>query len=107
VEARIILTGRNVVEYDRERICAQIQKDLDQHSGLQSKGLRVLSVDIRDDGMPLHLVTQGNVSAYCMKCRATVDVKSPRSIVMKNGRPATQGSCGACGTKVVRIGTVV
>jgi hypothetical protein len=39
-----------------------------------------------------------------MKCRAKVEIKSPKSITMKNGRPATQGACPTCGTKVFRIG---
>lgn len=44
------------------------------------------------------------MQAYCMKCRAKVDIKNPTSITMKNGRPATQGECPKCGTKVFRIG---
>ena len=44
------------------------------------------------------------MQAYCMKCRAKREIKNPKSIVMKNGRPATQGECPVCGTKVYRIG---
>jgi len=44
------------------------------------------------------------MDAYCMKCRAKREIKNPKSIVMKNGRPATQGECPVCGTKVYRIG---
>lgn len=44
------------------------------------------------------------MQAYCMKCRKKVEISSPRAIKMKNGRPATQGTCGRCGTKVFRIG---
>ena len=44
------------------------------------------------------------MEAYCMKCRANREIKNPKSIVMKNGRPATQGECPVCGTKVYRIG---
>ena len=46
----------------------------------------------------------GLMQAYCMKCRKKVDIKDPKSIVMKNKRPATQGVCPRCGTKVFRIG---
>jgi len=46
------------------------------------------------------------MEAYCMKCRAKRKIKNPKSIVMKNGRPATQGECPVCGTKVYRIGKV-
>ena len=44
------------------------------------------------------------MQAYCMKCRKKVEISSPRAIKMKNGRPATQGTFGRCGTKVFRIG---
>ena len=42
--------------------------------------------------------------AYCMKCRSKVDIKNPQKITLKNGRPATSGTCPKCGTKVFRIG---
>ncbi len=44
------------------------------------------------------------MQAYCMKCRAKREIKNPKSITMKNGKPATQGVCPNCGTKVFRIG---
>jgi DNA-directed RNA polymerase subunit RPC12/RpoP len=44
------------------------------------------------------------MQAYCVKCRKKVEIKNPRSIRMKNKRPATQGVCPRCGTKVFRIG---
>jgi len=31
-------------------------------------------------------------------------MKDPRSVTMKNGKPATQGTCPVCGTKMYRIG---
>lgn len=42
--------------------------------------------------------------AYCVKCRAQRDIKNPQNVTLKNGRPATQGVCPVCGTKVFRIG---
>ena len=42
--------------------------------------------------------------AYCMKCRAKKVMADPKQITMKNGKPATQGSCPDCGTKMFRIG---
>jgi len=42
--------------------------------------------------------------AYCMKCRKKVEIKNPTSVTLKNNRPATQGVCPSCGTKVFRIG---
>ena len=44
------------------------------------------------------------MQAYCMKCKAKREMKDARSITMKNGRPATQGTCPAYGTKMFRIG---
>ena len=43
-------------------------------------------------------------TAYCMKCRRKVEIRNPRQIILKNGRPAVQGVCPSCGTKVFRIG---
>ena len=43
-------------------------------------------------------------TAYCMKCKEKVEIKNPRQITLKNGRPAVQGVCSVCGTKVFRIG---
>ena len=36
--------------------------------------------------------------------RKKVEIQNPRAITMKNKRPATQGVCPRCGTKVFRIG---
>jgi hypothetical protein len=44
------------------------------------------------------------MQAYCMKCRTKREMKDARAITMKNGRPATQGVCPICGTKMFRIG---
>jgi hypothetical protein len=39
-----------------------------------------------------------------MKCRRKVDIRNARQVTLKNGRPATEGVCPVCGTKVFRIG---
>lgn len=44
------------------------------------------------------------MEAYCVKCRSKTQIKDAQGITMKNGKPATQGVCPACGTKVFRIG---
>ena len=44
------------------------------------------------------------MQAYCFKCRSKKEIKGPQKITLKNGRPATRGSCPTCGTKVFRIG---
>ncbi|MCK5310081.1 MAG: hypothetical protein KAJ64_05490 [Thermoplasmata archaeon] len=42
--------------------------------------------------------------AYCVKCKKKVEIKDAKKITMKNGKPATQGTCPNCSTKVFRIG---
>jgi hypothetical protein len=44
------------------------------------------------------------MQAYCVKCRAKREMSNTNSITMKNGRPATQGTCPTCKTKMFRIG---
>ena len=44
------------------------------------------------------------MEAYCVKCRSKREIKDPQKITMKNGKPATQGICPDCSTKVFRIG---
>jgi hypothetical protein len=44
------------------------------------------------------------VQAYCVKCKAKREIKDAKKITMKNGKPATQGVCPVCGTKIFRIG---
>ena len=42
--------------------------------------------------------------AYCVKDKKKVEIQSAQKITMKNGKPATQGTCPVCGGKVFRIG---
>ena len=44
------------------------------------------------------------VEAYCVKCKAKVEVKDAEKVTLKNGKPATKGVCPTCGTKVFKIG---
>jgi len=44
------------------------------------------------------------MKAYCVKCRTSREMQNARQITMKNGRPATQGICPNCRTKMFRIG---
>jgi len=46
------------------------------------------------------LATEG----YCVKCKAKRAMKGEQQVVMKNGRPATKGTCSVCGTKMFKIG---
>lgn len=42
--------------------------------------------------------------AYCVKCKTKREMKDHQQITMKNGRPATEGKCPECGTKMFKIG---
>ncbi|MBI5231854.1 MAG: hypothetical protein HY876_06790 [Coriobacteriales bacterium] len=42
--------------------------------------------------------------AYCVKCKAKKEIQNPEDTTLKNGRPATKGTCPDCGTKIMRIG---
>lgn len=44
------------------------------------------------------------MQAYCLKCRARREMRNPQKVTLKNGRPATLGTCPVCGTKMYRIG---
>jgi RNase P subunit RPR2 len=44
------------------------------------------------------------VEAYCVKCKAKRSMNNPTAITMKNGKPATTGTCSTCGTKMFKIG---
>ena len=43
-------------------------------------------------------------NAYCVKCKASREMKSPQSVTMKNGRHAMKGTCPVCGTGMYKIG---
>jgi RNase P subunit RPR2 len=43
--------------------------------------------------------------AYCVKCKTKREMKDPKEITMKNNKPATQGTCPKCGTKMFKIGS--
>ena len=74
--------------------------EFDLESG--PKGPRAMNVRVGDSFRKQK--GDGPMQAYCMKCRAKKEMKDAKSITMKNGRPATQGICPTCGTKMFRIG---
>jgi len=39
-----------------------------------------------------------------MKCKTTREITNAKPITMKNGRPATEGTCPVCGTRMFKIG---
>lgn len=44
------------------------------------------------------------MQAYCLKCRESREMSNPQPITMKNGKPATQGTCPVCNSKMFKIG---
>jgi len=44
------------------------------------------------------------MEAYCVKCKQKREMKDPKSVTLKNGKPASKGTCPVCGTSMMRIG---
>jgi len=44
------------------------------------------------------------MKAYCVKCKAKRDMKSPEPVYTNKGTPATKAICPECGTKLFRMG---
>jgi len=44
------------------------------------------------------------VTGYCVKCKVKREMKDAKKVTMKNGRPATKGTCPTCGSGMYRIG---
>ena len=44
------------------------------------------------------------MTGYCLKCRASREIQNAQQVTMKNGRSATRGNCGECGTTMFRMG---
>ena len=70
-----------------------------------SNGLRPISIDpkrpVPQSGMRRR---EPFVEAYCLKCRVKREMSNEKAITMKNGKPATEGKCPVCGTKMFKIG---
>jgi DNA topoisomerase-1 len=50
-------------------------------------------------------MTEEPTLAYCTKCRQKREIASAQAVFLgDSGRPATQGTCPECGTKIVRFG---
>jgi len=48
-------------------------------------------------------MTEG-LTAYCIRCREKREIQNPAPVFTAKGRPATQGTCPVCGTKLFRMG---
>ncbi|MBS3157980.1 hypothetical protein J4206_01700 [Candidatus Woesearchaeota archaeon] len=44
------------------------------------------------------------IQGYCVKCKEKRQMKNAKKVSLPNGRPAAQGVCPECGTKMFRIG---
>ncbi len=44
------------------------------------------------------------MQAYCLKCRDHREIQDAQQVTLKNGRPATRGTCSVCKSTVFRIG---
>ncbi len=42
---------------------------------------------------------------YCVKCREKREDPNAKAVTMKNGKPAMQGECPVCKTKMFKIGS--
>lgn len=49
-------------------------------------------------------MAETGTTGYCVKERKKVIMESPKQVTLKNGRPAVQGVCPSCGTKLFKIG---
>jgi predicted nucleic acid-binding Zn-ribbon protein len=43
------------------------------------------------------------IKAYCMKCKAERSIQNVQIVMTKNGRPAANGACPVCGTKMFKF----
>jgi len=45
------------------------------------------------------------ITAYCVRCRQKQEISAPQAVFLGDqGRPATQGTCPVCATRLVRFG---
>lgn len=77
---------------------AKLQKDL-----LTSRQVEAQPVARAEAAPPAPDATEGAVTAYCVKCRATRPMQNPRRVTLSNGRPALKGICPVCNTGMFRI----
>lgn len=44
------------------------------------------------------------MNGYCVRCHEEREITDPVQVTMRNGRPATDGHCPVCGTRIYRLG---
>ena len=72
---------------------------------LQKNAASILQPDLcHAGGITEVRLIAGMAEAYCVKDKQKVEIQNPQKITMKNGKPATKGTCPKCGGSVFRIG---
>ncbi|MDQ2716464.1 MAG: alpha/beta fold hydrolase [Chloroflexota bacterium] len=64
----------------------------------------IRQTDAPQTGTPQAERKEVEIEAYCVKCKKKRMMRNVHEVTMKNGRPALQGACGVCGTRLYRIG---
>jgi len=83
---------------------AKLDEFLEQLVSARELVPRGICAPPRDIGTPeITAIKVERIQAYCVKCRTKREMKNARAITMKNGKPAIQGVCPVCGTKMFRI----
>jgi serine/threonine protein kinase len=102
INARIPMPMEQVIlkamEIDLQR---RFQTALEMKQVLLIPTPPVPQVPVTIAAAPMH--TQQIVVAYCVKERKKRQMKDAKRVVLKNGRPAMQGICTSCGTKMTRF----
>lgn len=44
------------------------------------------------------------MEGFCVKCKTKREIKNATETTLKNGKPAVQGVCAICGTKMFVVG---
>ncbi len=80
---------------------AKVDTILEYLIGIRESAPGILSAPSTKVGItPVTPVKEKRVVAYCVKCRAKREMENPIAITLKNGRPAIQGICSMCRTKM-------
>jgi len=61
-------------------------------------------MDFRSGTESIPIGGHNMVQGYCVKCKAKREMQDAKKVTLKNGKPATKGTCPKCGTKMFRIG---
>ncbi|MFC2027454.1 DUF5679 domain-containing protein [Chloroflexota bacterium] len=43
------------------------------------------------------------IEAYCFGCRTKTEIQNTKKVTLKNNRPAIEGTCLHCGTRMFKI----